>query len=106
MHQYTNVTSKTLLANSEVAEDIWQRAVPQMAFQGRTYLADAILSVAALHLRSQTPEDKALVQASHAYIASTLAEYCHALESGITSDNAEALFLTATLLPTPFTLPS
>lgn len=98
MHQYTNVTCKTLLTNSRASEDIWQRAVPQMAFEGRTYLADAILSVAALHLRSQSPDDKALVQATHAYTASTLAEYCASLDNGITGDNAEALFLTATLI--------
>ncbi|KAF4122522.1 Fungal Zn(2)-Cys(6) binuclear cluster domain [Geosmithia morbida] len=98
MHQYTYVTSKTLLTNSPLADDIWQRAVPQMAFAGRTYLADAVLSVAALHLRSQSPDDKALVHASHAYTASTLAEYCASLDRGITSDNAEALFLTASLI--------
>lgn len=98
MHQYTNVTSKTLLTDSPTTQDIWQRLVPQMAFAGRTYLADAILSVAALHLRSQAPEDKALVRASHAYTASTLAEYCASLEKGITSDNAESLFLTASLI--------
>lgn len=100
MHQYTYVTSKTLLTNSPVADDIWQRAVPQMAFagRGRTYLADAVLSVAALHLRSQAPDDKALAHASHAYTASTLAEYCASLDRGITADNAEALFLTATLI--------
>ncbi|KAG9255161.1 uncharacterized protein F5Z01DRAFT_77567 [Emericellopsis atlantica] len=98
MHQYTNVTSKTLLTSSPVTEDIWQRAVPQMAFEGRTYLADAILSVAALHLRSQAPEDKSLIRATHAYTASTLAEYCASLEKGITSDNAESLFLTASLI--------
>ena len=98
MHQYTNVTAKTLLTDSPTTQDIWQHAVPQLAFAGRTYLADAILSVAALHLRSQTPEDKALVRASHAYAASTLAEYCASLEKGITSENAEALFLTASLI--------
>ena len=100
MHQYTNVTSKTILTSSVVTEAIWQREVPQMAFSGtgKTYLADAILSVAALHLRSQNPEDKALVRASHAYTASTLSSYCAALNSGITSDNAEALFLTASLI--------
>ncbi|UPK98837.1 hypothetical protein LCI18_009772 [Fusarium solani-melongenae] len=100
MHHYTNVTSKTLLTNSPAAEDIWQRAVPQMAFSGngKTYLADAILSVAALHLRSMAPDDKCLVRASHAYSASSLSAYCASLEAGITADNAEALFLTATLI--------
>lgn len=101
MHQYTTVTSKTLLTNSPVADDIWQHAVPQMAFSGKAgypYLADAILSVAALHLRSLSPDDKALVRASHAYSASTLASYCASLNSGITPENAEALFLTAALI--------
>ncbi|EXL39539.1 hypothetical protein FOCG_17851 [Fusarium oxysporum f. sp. radicis-lycopersici 26381] len=100
MHHYTNVTSKTLLTNSPAAEDIWQRAVPEMAFSGnsRTYLADAILSVAALHLRSLSPNDKALVRASHAYSASSLSAFGASLGSGITPDNAEALFLTATLI--------
>ncbi|KAF7542673.1 hypothetical protein G7Z17_g11378 [Cylindrodendrum hubeiense] len=101
MHQYTTVTSKTLLTNSPVADDIWQYAVPQMAFSGTSgypYLADAILSVAALHLRSLTPDDKTLVRASHAYSASTLASYCASLNSGITPENAEALFLTAALI--------
>ncbi|WKT38924.1 Zn(2)-C6 fungal-type DNA-binding domain [Fusarium oxysporum f. sp. vasinfectum] len=93
MHHYTNVTSKTLLTNSPAAEDIWQRAVPQMAFSGngKTYLADAILSVAALHLRSMSPNDKALVRASHAYSASSLSAFGASLGSGITPDNAEAL---------------
>jgi hypothetical protein len=98
MHHYITVTSKTLLANSPTTEEIWQRTVPQMAFEGRTYLADAILSVAALHLRSQNPDDKAIVRASHAYAASTFAEYCASLNAGITSNNAEALFLTASLI--------
>lgn len=59
---------------------------------------DAMLSVAALHLRSQEPDNKALVRASHAYAASTLEEYCKLLDNGITAENAEALFLTATLI--------
>ncbi|CAH0059714.1 unnamed protein product [Clonostachys solani] len=98
MHQYTNVTAKTLLNNSPEVDEVWQRVVPNMAFEGRQYLADAILSVAALHLRSENPQDKALVRASHAYTASTLAEYCASLEKGINAENAEALFLTATLI--------
>lgn len=98
MHHFTAFTSKTLLTSSPVTENIWAKAVPELAFAGRTYLTDAILSIAALHLRSQTPDDKEVIQASHAYSASTLAEYCSSLESGITQDNAEALFLTATLI--------
>ena len=98
LHHYTTATSKTLLINSTLAEDVWQRVVPQMAFEGKTYLADAILSVAAMHLRSQIPHDKAVVEASHAYAACTFAEYCAALDEGITPENSEALFLTASLI--------
>lgn len=98
LHQYTTSTCKTLLTNSPATDDIWQKAVPEMAFKGKTYLADAMLSVAALHLRSQKPTEKALVQASHAYSASTLAAYVDTLDKGITADNAEALFLTASLI--------
>jgi hypothetical protein len=99
LHQFTTATAKTLLTNSPTTEDIWQRAVPQMGFTGKkTYLVDAILAVAALHLRSEIPGDKAVVRACHAYAASALAEYCAALDEGITADNAEALFLTASLI--------
>ncbi|TWU77983.1 hypothetical protein ED733_005994 [Metarhizium rileyi] len=98
LHQYTTSTCKTLLTNSPATDDIWQKAVPDMAFRGKTYLADAMLSVAALHLRSQKPTDKVLVQASHAYSASTLAAYVETLNRGITDENAEALFLTASLI--------
>lgn len=100
MHHYTSVTSKTFLGDPRLSENIWSRSAPLLAFEGegRTYLADAIMAVAALHLRSLHPEDKALVRASHEYAASTLTEYCASLERGITADNAEALFLTATLI--------
>lgn len=98
LHQYTTSTCKTLLTNSPATDEMWQRQVPDMAFQGKTYLADAMLCVAALHLRSQKPTDTSLVQASHAYTASTLAAYVTTLNNGITSENAEALFLTASLI--------
>jgi hypothetical protein len=98
MHHYTTETSKTLLINSPVAEEIWQIKVPQMALSGKTYLANAILSIAALHLRSLHPEDKSIIRASHAYAAVTFADYRGTLDRGITTDNAEALFLTASLL--------
>lgn len=101
LHQYTTSTCKTLLTNSPATDDIWQKSVPELAFKGckgTSYLADAMLSVAALHLRSQNPTDKALVQASHAYSASSLAAYCATLNSGITAENAESLFLTASLI--------
>jgi hypothetical protein len=88
MHHYTSVTSKTFLGDPRLSENIWSRSAPLLAFEGegRAYLADAIMAVAALHLRSLHPEDKALVRASHEYAASTLTEYCASLERGITAD--------------------
>ncbi|KAL7922693.1 hypothetical protein ACQKWADRAFT_292152 [Trichoderma austrokoningii] len=97
-HQYISSTSKTLVMNSPASTDIWQKDVPRLALEGRTYLIDAVLSVAALHLRFKNPEDRVMIEASHAYSASTLAEYCRSLNKGITAENADALFLTSCLI--------
>ncbi|KAF6817511.1 C6 zinc finger protein [Colletotrichum sojae] len=98
MHQFTSMTSRTLVVNTPATHDIWQNTVPRLAFGGANYLADALLAVAALHLRSFNPDDKALVSASHSYMASALAAYCSCLQNGITEANAEPLFLTAALI--------
>lgn len=98
MHQYTAMTCKTFTFTAPVTEDIWKITVPNLAFSGSQHLADAILAVAALHLRSLTPNDKELVRASHAYMAASLAEYSAALTKGIDHTNAEALFLTSALI--------
>ncbi|KAF4822583.1 Sterol uptake control protein 2 [Colletotrichum siamense] len=98
MHQFTSMTSRTLVVNTPATHDIWQNTVPRLAFGGASYLADAMLAVAALHLRSFNPDDKALVRASHSYMASALAAYCSCLQNGITEANAESLFLTAALI--------
>ncbi|SPO00916.1 related to UPC2 - regulatory protein involved in control of sterol uptake [Cephalotrichum gorgonifer] len=98
MHHYTAHTAKTLTANTYLSEDVWVKDVPRLAFDGAPYLTDAMLAVAALHLRSRSPGDKEVIQASHAYISSSLAAYREALSRGINETNAEALFLTATLI--------
>jgi hypothetical protein len=97
MHQYTTMTSRTLIVAAST-DEIWQNKVPKMAFGGASYLADAILAVAALHLRALNPDDKEIVRASHAYMASSLSEYLASLNTGINEQNAEALFLTASLI--------
>ncbi|TDZ22079.1 Sterol uptake control protein 2 [Colletotrichum orbiculare MAFF 240422] len=78
MHQFTSMTSRTLVVNGPTVHDIWQNTVPRLAFGGANYLADAMLAVAALHLRSFNPNDRAL--------------------NGISESNAESLFLTAALI--------
>ncbi|KAK4043673.1 hypothetical protein C8A01DRAFT_43428 [Parachaetomium inaequale] len=98
MHQYTAMTCKTFTFTAPVTEDIWKITVPNLAFSGSQHLADAILAVAALHLRSMVPNDKELVRASHAYMAASLAEYSAALTKGIDHTNAESLFLTSALI--------
>ncbi|KAK4145457.1 uncharacterized protein C8A04DRAFT_35735 [Dichotomopilus funicola] len=98
MHQYTIMTCKSLTFTAPVTEDIWKITVPNLAFGGSQHLADAILAVAALHLRSLRPNDKELIRASHAYMAASLAEYSSALTKGISHENAESLFLTSTLI--------
>lgn len=98
MHHYTNHTYKTLSITSPEIADLWGSAVPHLALAGSTHLVDAILAVAALHMRSQNPSDTELVSASHAYMASCLNDYSTNLQSGINANNAVTLFLTSTLI--------
>ncbi|KAI0146579.1 hypothetical protein BJ166DRAFT_538136 [Pestalotiopsis sp. NC0098] len=98
LHHYTTITCKTLIIADPMTESIFRDTVPGLAFGGANFLADAILAVSALHLRSTQPQDQALVRASHAYMASSLSEYSEHLGKGINAENAEALFLTATLI--------
>ncbi|KAI1658370.1 hypothetical protein F4813DRAFT_356582 [Daldinia decipiens] len=98
LHHYTTITCQTLAISSPVSEKIWRDTVPNLAFTGAEFLADALLAVSALHLRSRAPQDQELVRASHSYMASTLSEYSARLGKGITESNAEALFLTAALI--------
>ncbi|KAK4673309.1 hypothetical protein QC763_110760 [Podospora pseudopauciseta] len=98
MHHYTVMTCKTFTFTAPVTEDIWKITVPNLAFSGSQHLADSILAVAALHLRSINPNDKEIVRASHAYMAASLEEYSATLSQGINHTNAEALFLTAALI--------
>lgn len=98
MHHYTALTCKTFTFTAPLTEEIWKITVPSLAFSGFQHLADAILAVAALHLRSMSPDDKELVRASHAYMAASLAEYNAALTKGIDHTNAESLFLTSALI--------
>lgn len=97
-HHFTTSTYKTLLTNDPAANIVWRNEVPAIAFDGRKYLADALLAVTALHLRSQCPEDRRLVHACHAYSASALEDYLATLNGGINADNAEALFLTSSMI--------
>ncbi|KAK1982455.1 hypothetical protein LZ30DRAFT_590533 [Colletotrichum cereale] len=98
MHQFTSMTSRTLVVNTAATCEIWTNTVPRLAFGGASYLADAMLAVSALHLRSFNPDDRTLIRASHSYMASSLAAYCACLQNGITEANAESLFLTAALI--------
>ncbi|KAI2624755.1 hypothetical protein GGS21DRAFT_541153 [Xylaria nigripes] len=98
LHNFTTVTAKTLSISSPVLERIWRVTVPELAFSSASYLADTLLAVSALHLRSSSPHDRELIRASHSYMASACAEYGACLSRGVTQSNAEALFLTSALI--------
>ncbi|OAA65458.1 c6 zinc finger domain containing protein [Niveomyces insectorum RCEF 264] len=107
LHHFATSTCKTLCYTGPTAEHIWRDKVPRMAFAaaardspsgGSSHLTDAVLAVAALHLRSEFPHDRDLVRASHAYMASSLNEYNRLLQQGINAHNAEALFVNSTLI--------
>jgi hypothetical protein len=98
LHHFTVLTSKTLAdVNTPATNEAWQIAVPSMAFDAPC-LMDAVLAVSALHLRALNPDDRGLVRASHGYMASALSQYSSCLMSGVTASNAEALFVTSTLI--------
>ncbi|OBT83358.1 hypothetical protein VE02_08317 [Pseudogymnoascus sp. 03VT05] len=75
----------------------WQLAVPNLAFT-TPCLMDALLAIAALHLRALTPSDPSLPRLFHAYMASALSSYTATLHSGVTAENGPALFATAALI--------
>ncbi len=98
LHHYTISTSKTLAdVNTPATNEIWQIAVPNMAFEAPC-LMDAVLAVSALHLRALDPNDRSLVRASHGYMASALSQYSTCLVSGVNESNAEVLFVTSGLI--------
>jgi hypothetical protein len=98
LHHYTTTTCMTLTMASPGSNEVWRDVIPNLAFTSANFLADALLAISALHLRSQTPHDQALVRASHAYMASSLSAYSDTLQKGINASNAEAMFLTASLI--------
>ncbi|KAF4629639.1 hypothetical protein G7Y89_g8505 [Cudoniella acicularis] len=96
MHHFTAKTSATF-SEMESARVAWQEDIPTIAY-GAQYLMDAILAVSALHLRSLYPNDQTFVRASHAYMASSIAQYSALLNRGLSELNAEALFSTSALI--------
>ncbi|KAH8675320.1 hypothetical protein BX600DRAFT_507566 [Xylariales sp. PMI_506] len=98
LHHYTTVTSKTLMIANPTSEHIYRDTVPNLAFGGAEFLADGILAVSALHLRSLEPNDQTLIRASHAYTASSISAYSNQLSKGINASNAEAMFLASTMI--------
>lgn len=96
MHHFTTITSQTFSDTPE-QKLAWQNDIPSIAYDAQ-YLMDAILAVAALHLRSIQPGDQSLIRASHFYMASALAQYSSLLNSGLSAFNAEALFSTSALI--------
>jgi hypothetical protein len=98
LHHYTARTAKTLAANTTtVTQETWQITVPSMAFESPC-LMDAVLAVAALHLRVQDPNDQSLYRASHGYMASAISQYLSCLKDGVRASNADALFTTSALI--------
>ncbi|KAL3417561.1 C6 zinc finger protein [Phlyctema vagabunda] len=96
MHHWTAATSQTLSMTAG-QKHAWQIDVPSIAYNSQ-YLMDAILAVAALHLRVDNPDDQTVVRASHSYMASALSQYSSLLNKGLSATNAEALFATSALI--------
>ncbi|KAK8121969.1 Sterol uptake control protein 2 [Apiospora sp. TS-2023a] len=104
LHHYTTSTYKHLSVMGPGSELVWRERVPQLAFESAeaapsdsstSFLMDVILAVAALHMRTASPNDRTLIRASHAYTAAALSAYNVSLSRGIKKSNAEALLITA-----------
>ncbi|KAK7985376.1 C6 zinc finger protein [Apiospora saccharicola] len=104
LHHYTTSTYKYISVMGPGSELIWRERVPRLAWESAesapsdssaNFLMDMILAVAALHLRTASPNDRILKRASHAYTAAALSAYNASLSLGIKKSNAEALLITA-----------
>lgn len=80
-----------------IAQELWTVMIPSLAFQNPC-LMDGLLACTALHLRLKCPQDGALVQASHKYMARAIRLYLETLHGDIDSQNFDALYLTALLI--------
>ncbi|KAF2805475.1 uncharacterized protein BDZ99DRAFT_480195 [Mytilinidion resinicola] len=92
-HHYTS-TAYGRHYRIPIAQELWTVLIPTLAFE-QPCLMDSVLACSALHMRIQTPQDSALTQASHRYMARSIRTYLEALRGGITKQNFDTLYLTA-----------
>lgn len=72
MYHYTTVVSHTMPdCNGELAKDMWQRIVPQVAFDSEVVL-NPMLAISALHLHAHSPRDLPMSLALARYLDRTL----------------------------------
>ncbi|KAL3420933.1 C6 zinc finger protein [Phlyctema vagabunda] len=103
LYLWTTNTSKTLTVRSETGIDVWGIIVPTLGLNNARYLMNAIYAASALHLRYLTTDaefEAVLARASHSYIVAAISEYRAILSSAdsTTAGNAEALFVTSSLI--------
>lgn len=94
-HHYTLWNSRD--RRMPIARELWTVVIPSLAFQNPC-LMDGLLACTALHLRLKCPQDGALVQASHKYMARAIRLYLDTLHGNIDAQNFDALYLTAILI--------
>lgn len=97
MHVFTSSIAKTMTASDPGHEDTWSVTVPSLAFNAPC-LMNAIFAISALYLHSLYPNDQTLAYASHKYLETAIAQYKSLLSARPDASNAEALFVTSSLI--------
>ncbi|ETN44843.1 uncharacterized protein HMPREF1541_09718 [Cyphellophora europaea CBS 101466] len=96
LHFYTTSTSLTLSSRPEL-QQIWQQAVPQIAFKN-LFLLHAILAFTALHIAHLQPERKGLLHAEAAAHHNTGLRLFRDAMANITPENCDACFTFSSLV--------
>jgi hypothetical protein len=101
LHQFcTSTATKDFLSSHDVdVVDLWQIHAPSLAFE-HSFLLNAMLAVAALHLTKINPDQRLMADYHRHYFSAALTEQRQILDS-ISAENAEAVCLATILITFP-----
>jgi hypothetical protein len=98
-HHYATITGYTLpLSEEHCGVNMWTKSIPSIAFDCQ-HVYSAVLSLAAMHLLSLTPNDLSIRAAMYQYLNETISSQREEVTS-ITTTNSVLIFTTSMLLAT------
>lgn len=103
MHHYTAVVAKTMPnCNGAPASDMWERIIPQFAFDSEVVLSP-LLALSALHLHAHSPSNTPMSVALTRYVDKSLVNHRQSL-SLFDGELAEHVWLSAVVLASMYWL--